>query len=311
MPLKRWLLLAAKIGITLALVALVLVRVDLGEALERAKAAEAGPLALAALALLLSHPLAGWRWRMVLGHLGRHLSLWQAMRITFVANFCNILLPGMVGGDAVRAWMTRRQGLDLAGAVNGVLLDRVLTLFTLVLLVVLSQPLLTLPLPAAWIFPLLLALGLAGIGLVCLLDRLPPGWRGNRLVRGLGHLAGDTRRIFLRPGPLAACTGAGLVAQANLALVFWLLFQALGLPASLPACLVLVPPVILMMTLPISISGWGVREAAAVTAFGLVGLEPAGVLVASVLFGILNVLCALPGGILWLAGRKEPAPDPA
>jgi Lysylphosphatidylglycerol synthase TM region len=37
--------------------------------------------------------------------------------------------------------------------------------------------------------------------------------------------------------------------------------------------LVLVPPVILVMTVPVSIAGWGVRETAMVVAFGFVGVS--------------------------------------
>jgi uncharacterized membrane protein YbhN (UPF0104 family) len=60
------------------------------------------------------------------------------------------------------------------------------------------------------------------------------------------------------------------------------------------------------MTLPISIAGWGVRETAMVSAFSFVGIPDASTLVLSILFGIVTMLTALPGGLVFLTagGRK-------
>ena len=60
-------------------------------------------------------------------------------------------------------------------------------------------------------------------------------------------------------------------------------------------CLVLVPLVMLIMTIPISIGGWGVRETAMVSLFGLVGVPGEGALALSVLLlvGAMLVLIVL------------------
>jgi hypothetical protein len=59
------------------------------------------------------------------------------------------------------------------------------------------------------------------------------------------------------------------------------------------------------MTLPISIAGWGVRETAMVGLFGLIGVPGEGALVLAVLFGLVGIAAALPGGVLWLASRDR------
>jgi uncharacterized membrane protein YbhN (UPF0104 family) len=69
-------------------------------------------------------------------------------------------------------------------------------------------------------------------------------------------------------------------------------------------CLVLVPPVILVATLPISIAGWGAREVAMVTVFGLIGVPSAQATALSVLFGVATLATALPGGLFWLMERR-------
>ena len=66
-------------------------------------------------------------------------------------------------------------------------------------------------------------------------------------------------------------------------------------------------PVTLFATLPISIGGWGVREAAMVTFFGLVGVPPSAAVIVSIQLGLLGVVLSLPGGLLFLLQRSRAA----
>ena len=59
---------------------------------------------------------------------------------------------------------------------------------------------------------------------------------------------------------------------------------------------------------PISIGGWGVREAASVSVFGLIGVAQGPALLASLLLGIAYAVASLPGALVWLvrgAGRAR------
>ena len=67
----------------------------------------------------------------------------------------------------------------------------------------------------------------------------------------------------------------------------------------------LVPPVMLIMTIPISIGGWGVRETAMVTFFGLIGVSGEGAFALSVVFGLTGMAVAIPGGIIWFMSRDK------
>ncbi len=121
------------------------------------------------------------------------------------------------------------------------------------------------------------------------------------------HLASDTKRLFL--SSQFACKAIFLWIFVNilLAMSAYLTFRALSVEVSILDCLVLIPPVILFMTLPISIAGWGVREGAMVGAFAFVGILEGDAFVVSVLFGLINIIFALPGGLLWLKGEYNRA----
>lgn len=312
--LKRLLPWLLKGGISVGLTAWVMSKVDLESAWDQALGVDPAMAALA-LGLMLAQILLGAvRWGMVLRALDASFSWARTLVVYYIGVFFSLVLPGAVGGDAVRMWFARRAGLNLGTAVNSVMLERVMTVFGLVLLVTLTQPILLnrLPdLPGAWVFPLLLVLSLGGIAFLSVLDRLPQSLRRWRLVRGLAQLAGDTRALFFHPGWSASTLVVALVGHVNLSLTVYVLAVGLGLDVHALECLVLVPPVILIMTLPISIAGWGVRETAMVTAFAFVGVADHSAVVLSVLFGIVTMVGALPGGLIFLlaGGRRIEAEE--
>ena len=66
----------------------------------------------------------------------------------------------------------------------------------------------------------------------------------------------------------------------------------------------LVAPVLVSMLLPVTVAGWGVRETAAATLWGAVGLASADGVAISVAYGLLVLLSSLPGALVLLAGRR-------
>lgn len=291
--------------------------IDLGAARDRILAADLKMLGLAILVSIVQVGICVVRWRVVLGAINALLSFADALRIYLIGFFFNQALPSSVGGDAVRVYQAYKGGLSLKCAINGVMLERVATVLGLILLVVMATPFFidrVGPDEAAWIVPSVSILGLGGfVGLIVLmfLDRLPSKISHWRVVRGLAMLAADARRVFLSPLHAGKALGWSLVGHINVALMVFLLAQSLGLSITWLDCMILIPPVLLVMTLPISIAGWGVREQAMVTAFGLIGVPGEGALALSIMFGLLTLLLGLPGGIVWLmsSDRKIEAID--
>jgi len=117
--------------------------------------------------------------------------------------------------------------------------------------------------------------------------------------------AADTRRVFLQPLHTVRVLFWAIAGNANITFAVFLMAMSLGLEVTWLDCLILVPPVILVTTLPISIAGWGVREGAMVTAFGLVGVPAEGALVLSLMFGLWGIVMGLPGGVIWLLSRDR------
>lgn len=309
--LKKWSLWLLKMGLSGGLTWWLLSKVDMGEAWVRFQSMDGGMLALGIGLMLLQLALGALRWGVVLRALNAKLSAFKIMTLYYIGAFFSIVLPGLVGGDAVRIWCTVKSGEFLAVAVNSVMLERAAAVLSLAVLVACSEPLLLerVPdLPGAWVFPLLSVAGVAGFFVLSVLDKLPESLRHWRAVRALSYLAVDTRRVAFHPRIATASFFSALLGNINLSMVMWALARGLDIPVGVVDCLVLVPPVFLLTTLPISVAGWGVREAAMVSAFGFIGVPQSSSLVLSIVFGVLSMITAIPGGLAFLSvgGRHLP-----
>ena len=309
---KRWASTAAKILLTLAAIWYLQKKVDLAAAWDVGKGLSFWWFLLALGLQGLQMFVCGGRWRMVLRALGARMPFLMSVELFMIGIFFGQVLPGAVGGDAVRIWKTREAGLSLSHSVNSVLLERVITVFALMLLAAICQPFLHESLAGLvpiWLFPAVAFMGFCGIIVLMLLDKLPDGLTHFRIVRGFFALAADGRRLFLsfRQGlPTLIVT---ILGHVNLVLGMWALGRGIGAPVTIGDCLVLVPPVILAATLPISISGWGVRENMTVLLFAGIGVSHEQSAAMSLLFGLISLLVSLPGGLFWLRERNlaEPA----
>jgi hypothetical protein len=65
----------------------------------------------------------------------------------------------------------------------------------------------------------------------------------------------------------------------------------------------------LITMLPISIAGWGVREATMMVAFGYAGLAPADGTVVSLLFGATSFIVGAIGGLVWILSAEKTSGD--
>lgn len=304
---KKWIALALKILVSGGLIWLLLGSIDPVAARDRILAANGGFLIAAAGATVLQVIIIiVWRWQAVLRAMDIRMPYTRCLEITYIGQFFNQALPSSIGGDAVRIYKTYKLGVSLSRAINSVMLDRVATVLGLVALVVFAAPFFIERVGAAdarWIIPAVSIVALGGVGgvaVLMVLDSLPARFSHFKLAHGLAVLAADTRTVFLSPYNLFWVMTISLIGHANIALVTFLIAQSLGLAITWVDCMVLMPPVLLLITLPISIAGWGVREGAMVTAFALIGIPAEGALALSIMLGLIGILIALPGGLIWL-----------
>ncbi|WP_031335606.1 lysylphosphatidylglycerol synthase domain-containing protein, partial [Rhodopseudomonas sp. B29] len=116
-----------------------------------------------------------------------------------------------------------------------------------------------------------------------------------------------TSRILTasRTGPMivAASLSIHILAVA----VAWSVARAIAAPADFWQLLQLVPIVMLITVIPISIAGWGLREASMGLAFGYAGIGASEGVNVSLLFGAVYFVVGALGGLIWILSAEKAA----
>ena len=246
------------------------------------------------------------------------LSTATATKFTLQSSFFNQAFISIIGGDAFKVWRVHSEGISLVHATSGVVLERILGITINHLTFVCFLPLIYRRIDNEFIRLGLLALavgGMAGIVLLLVLGILgrrgmhrvilPVRWRAHRIPVLLAELATIGRHILAHPG-LGIRIGVltMLLALVNCLLFLLILRDWKVEPFVSWYCALLVPAVLEISLIPVSISGWGLREGAAVVLFGAVGLTSETSLAASAAFGLISLAVGLLGGLAWLADRS-------
>jgi uncharacterized membrane protein YbhN (UPF0104 family) len=309
----RLLLLLVKASISILLLYVSLRSVNLAALGERLSRVNTGWVAAALLLQAGQVVFQAVRWRTIALHCSAQLTPRAALGMCYIATFFNQVLPSTVGGDAARIWLLARSGGGWANAAYSVLIDRIAGVFALAVIVIACLPwtLVLLQDPIARAILVLIGAGAVAGAIVFimigymrlpLLERLAP-------TRHLVAVSRIARRLCQSPET------AGTIAVLSLAIHFltiasiWCLAQSVAASASFILLMFMIPPVILIATLPVSIAGWGLREGSMIVAFTFAGLAAGDGLIVSVLYGLTAFAVGTIGGIVWIvSGARTPRP---
>lgn len=308
---RRILLSTIKILISAALLYLALRKVNLSELASRINLASLGWIGLAIAVTFLQIFVGVLRWREISAECGAPLGTAQAMRYNVIGTFFNQTLPSSIGGDAVRLWLVARGGAGWRAATYSIFVDRAVGLIALAIIIVASLPwsysLISDPQGRSALLFVDLAALAGGAGFL-VLGRLPwpwlKRWWGTHHLHACSVIA--NRVIFSRTHEPAIAVLSAVVHVLAVVIV-WCLVQSIAAPVLFGQLFQLVPPVMLITMLPISIAGWGVREATMGLAFGYAGLMTNEGVNISLLFGAVNFMVGAFGGLVWIFSAEKAA----
>jgi len=295
----RWLL---RGGVTAGIIAYILVDVDHQHLLAALTAVRPSAL-LAPLALyLVGQLLSALKWSLLGRAVGFVRPLADYVRFYFVGMFFNVFGLSTIGGDAVRA-LYLSAGRRRGAAVNSVLFDRASGLAILMALGAVA--LLLFP---EYDFPWPLELGVVAGGLALVVG----WWMCPRLVRLLPQGSRVRRQVEDELAPFWRDTGL-LVRVSALSLAFhltqvgvqWLIARAAGATLPLSYCLVIHPLLSVMMALPVSIGGFGVREGGYLYFLTRLDVDDSVAVTAGLLWFAVTALSGIVGGAVFLLSGAE------
>jgi glycosyltransferase 2 family protein len=308
---RRILFSTLKILISAALLYFALRKVDLAALFARIDVSSLGWIGMAIAVAFLQIFIGVLRWREISAECGAPLPTRQAMRFNVIGTFFNQTLPSSIGGDAVRLWLVARSGHGWRAATYSIFVDRAIGLIALAVVVVASLPwsyrLITDPHGRSALLLVDFAALAGGLGFL-VLGRLPWPWLKHWWVTHHFHACSviANRVLFSRAhGPKVAVLS--LLVHVLAVVIAWCVVQSIAAPVLFGQVFQLVPPVMLITMLPISIAGWGVREATMGLAFGYAGLMTSEGVNISLLYGAVLFIVGLVGGLVWILSAEKAA----
>jgi glycosyltransferase 2 family protein len=291
----------------------VLRSIDLPSFWERVKGMNPTWILLALAAYVFTQSISVWRWHRLLR--AQHVDV-EPRRLTeslWVSMFFNNFLPSNIGGDVVRIADTAPAAGSKTLATTVIVVDRVLGLTALVVVAssgALAASLFGVHVPGArWLFiAAVLALGAAisVIAMPKLVDQLLRPLRAlNKpwITERAQRLEDAVIRFRKAPRALAGAFGGALVVQITIVAFYLLTAEGLSVPLPIFLGAVLIPVSLVVQMAPVSINGFGVREAVFAFFFRRFGLPTDAAVALSLVSTGMVMGLSLVGGFFFLRRR--------
>lgn len=272
-------------------------------------------LALAMGLFILGNLCVITRWWRLLRSVGVPATWWNTFRLNFLGFFFNAVVPGLTGGDLVKALIIVRENpLRKADAFVSVIVDRLLGLGSMILLaaavIFVSPAFAELRL---WV-AMVTVIGFTGAGIYAhrglrkalgfdaLLAKLPLGDKLKLLDDALLLYSNHKRELAL--GVLISiCNHLSYIGgTACLGIGFGQTLERIGILD----WLAIVPVANILSAVPLSPGGWGVGELIYIGLFAMIGTSASVAVAISLAFRICQLALGLFGGIfLLLPGARQ------
>jgi uncharacterized membrane protein YbhN (UPF0104 family) len=309
---SRWMLIV-KISVSTALLALLFSRIDVVRLWAYARKASPAWLLGALLLYLAMILISAWRWGALLHAQRVPVSYGTLTKSFLVATFYNNFLPSNIGGDVIRIADTVAPAGSRTLAATIVLVDRGIGLLALALVAAVAATATASPAPG----PIGAATLWGGFGLAtaaCTPALLRPhvvtwllrplrvfhaAWIDER-VR---HLTGALERFRARPASLLLCFVGAIGVQLALVGFYTAVARSMHIPVSMTSLAMIVPITFIVQMLPLSINGFGLREATFGFYFTRLGLPLESALIVSFAGAALTMLFSTSGAAVQFSRR--------
>jgi uncharacterized membrane protein YbhN (UPF0104 family) len=298
-----------KAAVSIALLALLLSRVDVSRLWSVARHASPAWLAAALLLYLAMVATSAWRWDLLLR--AQHVTLRYRflMASYLVATFFNNFLPSNIGGDVIRIADTAKAAGSKTLATTVVLIDRGLGLLGLALMAATGATMMH-RLVVGPVGPGVLWAGF-GLGAMIATPALLMPESATKLLQPLRvfhqewvdarieKLTYALTRFKETPVALAGCFTGAVIVQGILVFFYLTIARSMSIPIGFAELAVIVPVSFIVQMIPLSVNGFGVREATFAFYFKGLGLPLESALLVSFAGAALIMLFSLSGGVVY------------
>src|SRR6266542_5000946 len=301
---------AVKAIVSIGLLWLLFSRVDVSRLWSVARQASPAWLVTALLLYLAMVLASAVRWGVLLRAQHVRLPFAFLTQSFLVATFFNNFLPSNIGGDVIRITDTAKPAGSKTLATTVVLIDRGIGLLGLALMAATDASLMH-RMSVGPVGPGILWAGFGLGAMIATPARLMPETVG-RLLQPLRvfhqewvdarieKLTDTLTRFKETPAALAGCFAGAVVVQGILVAFYVAIARSMNIPIGFAELAVIVPVSFIVQMIPLSVNGFGVREATFGFYFTKLGLPLESALLVSFVGAALIMVFSLSGGMVYL-----------
>lgn len=313
---RKILFTSAKILVCFSLIYFIVTRFDMDKVIQNVKQLDIGLFILLLLIFLCSNILIFIRWFLIIKYMNIDLNTFVAGKSYLMGFFFNLFLPTSVGGDIFKAYYISKNSSEsgIKSSLFSVFFDRYIGLIIMLFAGGAGACFIDINIGgiqlSSILFGIFMIILLINISIVLYAKKL------DQFIETVVFLRKYVSNIFTKVSGvlnfiqkdkmlfvyIVLCSLCSLLMACTMHYMFILKVGKIN--AFLPI-LVFVPIVMISATIPISISGIGIREVAYITLFRMIGVDASVLIAMSVAFYIIMLAFALPGALCFVLDVRK------
>ncbi len=304
----KYLQLIFKLSVSAILIYVLTSKIGSRAIIENIKASNPLVFLLAVFLYILASFLSSLRWKLLIP---QSLKTKKLFSLYMIGSFFNICMPGIVGGDAVKAYYLNNELKVVKDeksdelphstiAIASVFMDRYVGLFSLMIIGLVALPFALKYLPdqrLKWFLPVIFVFLVSGSA-IFLKFRIGGG------IKFLSTIYDYFRLYINKKDVLLKAFFYSVIIQIMGIFSVYSLSQGLSINISFLSLFIFIPIISLISTIPVSISGIGVREGVFAFLFGQIGIQSATAVSLSLLWFLSTVFASILGLVEYIRYKK-------
>jgi len=255
------------------------------------------------------------RWNILLKANNSNYRIMELMKFYLVSNFFNHFLPTRFGGDIIRVADTRKMKNGTAASILIVFTERISGIFVLFSFALIASFIKLNSIDGMLpVFIMAIAGTFGIISLFIILKFTPLNYFSRfhpkndflkKILNKINSLHSIVKDNIINKTIILKVLFWSTILQLNVIVHYYLIGLSLGLEIPFIDYFFIISILLIVLSIPISLNGYGVRETVLIKFFSPYGIEPATAIAFSFLDVIFNLILGVIGGIIYILRKKE------
>ncbi len=299
---KKILVFILKTCISISLLTFLLVNIDWNTVVKSLRSANIFLLVIASLLNIIERFEMTYKWNLLIKVRNIVVKFGRLFWINSIGSFLGLFLPSSLGTDVVRGYYLVKNNSEKSVSISSVFLDRVLGMFSLLLLGVISVFFagdlidkfnLKFYIVAIFLMSIIIFYLFQRDGAAKYLDKILIRIKHKKIVENVVKLHTSILEYKKYPKTLLLSFLITLLVQVTRVLTYYFIALSFNIQISIVYFFLFVPIIMLVIMIPISIGGLGLREGTFVAFFTLVGMSMNDAVIISFINSFLDTLNTL------------------